>query len=82
MLNFYKGEIYRLKGDKDDNYTKAIAFYKESIEANKNFPKPYKEIGLLQLKLGETEKAKKNLKKYLEISKNAEDAAIIESYLN
>ena len=82
LLNFYKGEIYRLKGDKDDNYTKAIAFYKESIEANKNFSKPYKEIGLLQLKLGETEKAKKNLKKYLEISKNAEDAAIIESYLN
>ena len=81
LLNFYKGEVYRFKGDKDDNYDQAVLAYKKSIKLNKDFPEAYKELGLIQLKIGENDKAKKNLKKFLELSNNSEDKSIIESYI-
>ncbi len=81
LLNFFKGEVYRFKGDEDDNYDQAILAYKKSVKLNNKFPDSYKQLGLLQLKINENEKAKKNLKKYLELSNNAEDKSIIESYI-
>ena len=82
LLEFYKGEIYRLRGDIENNYEKAIEFYKSSINEKNNFPSAYKEIGLLQLKIDKKTEAKKNLKKYLELNKNSEDAEIIKTYLD
>ena len=82
LLKFYKGEVYRLRGDIENNYDKAIDYYNESIKAKKDFPNVYRELGLLQLKIEKNKEAKKNLKKYLELAKNPQDAAIIESYLN
>ena len=82
LLKFYKGEVYRLRGDIENNYDKAIDYYNESLKAKKDFPDVYRELGLLQLKIEKNEEAKKNLKKYLELAKNPQDAAIIESYLN
>ena len=82
MLKFYKGEIYRLRGDIENNYNKAIDYYNEAIALKKDFPDAYREIGLLQLKIGQNSEAKKNLKKYLDIAKNPKDESIIESYLN
>ena len=82
LLKFYKGEVYRLRGDIENNYDKAIDYYNESIKVKKDFPNVYRELGLLQLKIEKNEEAKKNLKKYLELAKNPQDAAIIESYLN
>ena len=84
LLKFYKGEIYRLIGVKEEenNYDKAIDYYDESIKAKNDFPDVYRELGLLQLKIEKNEEAKKNLKEYLKLSKNPQDGAIIESYLN
>ena len=82
LLKFYKGEVYRLRGDKENNYEKAIGYYNESIKEKNNFPNVYRELGLLQLKTEQDNEAKKNLKKYLELAKNPKDAPIIESYLN
>ena len=82
LLKFYKGEVYRLRGDIENNYDKAIDYYNESIKAKKDFPNVYRELGLLQLKTEKKNEAKKNLKKYLELAKNPEDKPIIESYLN
>ena len=82
LLKFYQGEIYRLRGDVEDNFNKAINLYKESINIKEDFPNAYRELGLLQLKIDKIEEAKKNLKKYLEFSSNPEDASIIRSYIN
>ena len=82
LFNFYRGEVYRLKGDIDDNYEKAIDYYNKSIKEKNDFPDVYRELGLLQLKNKENDKAKKNFKKYLEIAKNPKDASIIQSYIN
>ena len=82
LLQFYKGEVYRLRGDIENNHEKAIDFYNESIKIKSDFPDVYKELGLLQFKIEKNDEAKKNLKKYLEIAKNPKDRSIIESYLN
>ena len=82
LLKFYKGEVYRLRGDRENNYDKAINYYNESIKEKKDFPNVYRELGLLQLKIEKNNEAKKNLKKYLELTKNPKDESIIKSYLN
>ena len=82
LLKFYKGEVYRLRGNIENNYDKAIDYYNESIKAKKDFPNVYRELGLLQLKKEKNNEAKKNLKKYLELAKNPKDEPIIKSYLN
>ncbi len=82
LLKFYKGEIHRLRVDIENNYNKAIDYYNESIALKKDFPDVYREIGLLQLKIGQNNEAKKNLKKYLDVAKNPKDESIIKSYLN
>ena len=82
LLKFYKGEIYRLRGDEENNYEKAIEYYNESIKLKKDFPDVYRELGLLQLKTENKQEAKKNLRKYLEVEKNPKDESIIKSYLN
>ena len=82
LLKFYKGEVYRLRGDIEDNYDKAINYYNESIKEKKDFSDVYRELGLLQLKTEKKNEAKKNLEKYLEVAKNPKDASIIKSYLN
>ena len=82
LLKFYKGEVYRLRGDIENNYDKAIDYYNESIKAKKDFPDVYRELGLLQFKIEKNNEAKKNLKKYLELAKKPKDESIIKSYLN
>ena len=82
LLKFYKGQIYRLRGDKEKNYEEAIKLYTEAIKEKKDFPDAYRELGLLQLKIDKNDEAKKNLKKYLELSNNPKDESIIKSYLN
>ena len=82
LLKFYKGEVYRLRGDIEDNYDKAINYYNESIKAKNDFSDVYRELGLLQLKTEKKNEAKKNLAKYLEVAKNPKDESIIKSYLN
>ena len=82
LLKFYKGEIYRLRGDIENNFQKAIDSYKESIELKDDFADVYRELGLLQFKIEKDNEAKKNLQNYLKHSKNPKDKSIIESYLN
>ena len=82
LLKFYKGEIYRLRGDIENNFQKAIDSYKESIKLKEDFPDVYRELGLLQFKIEKDNEAKKNLQNYLKHSKNPKDKSIIESYLN
>jgi hypothetical protein len=73
LLKFYKGEVYRLRGDIEDNYDKAINYYNESIKAKNDFSDVYRELGLLQLKTEKKNEAKKNLTKYLKLAKNPKD---------
>jgi len=82
LLKFYKGEIYRLRTDVENNYQKAINLYKESIKLKEDFPDVYRELGLLQFKTEKDNEAKKNLQNYLKHAKNPKDKSIIESYLN
>ncbi len=82
LLKFYKGEIYRLRGDIENNFQKAIDLYKESIKLKDDFADVYKELGLIQLKIEKDKKAKKNLQRYLDLAINPKDKSIIESYLN
>ena len=82
LLKFYKGEIYRLRGDIENNHQKAIDLYKESIKLKDDFADVYRELGLLQFKIEKDNEAKKNLQNYLKHSKNPKDKSIIESYLN
>jgi len=82
LLKFYKGEIYRLRGDIENNFQKAIDLYKESIKLKDDFADVYRELGLLQLKIEKDKEAKKNLQGYLDLAINPKDKSIIESYLN
>ena len=82
LLKFYKGEIYRLRGDIENNFQKAIDLYKESIKLKDDFADVYRELGLLQLKIEKDKEAKKNLQVYLDLAINPKDKSIIESYLN
>ncbi|HXG29141.1 MAG TPA: M48 family metalloprotease [Nevskiales bacterium] len=73
-------ELYRLRGKPGDDeqakaaYRKALPYADVSAEA-------YRALGLLALKSGERQEARRLLGRYLELEPDAEDRAMVRSYL-
>jgi tetratricopeptide (TPR) repeat protein len=79
-LNFFQGELHRMRAQKDD-IQKAIASYQKSVSFDEYPPAAYRALGLLYRKTGKIEEAHVSFRKYLAADPNAPDYQMIEFYL-
>ncbi len=79
-LHFFKGEMYRLRKKKGD-LEKAMNSYQMSLNLGNVPPALFRQIALVQRKLGKKKEATESLRKYLEANPTAEDAEIIKQLL-
>jgi predicted Zn-dependent protease len=78
---YYLGEVFSNRNEKDDK-EKAIENYKKSIDLNKDFPPPHRDLGLIYYKNKLSDEAKREFKQYLALVPNAEDKKYITIYLD
>jgi regulator of sirC expression with transglutaminase-like and TPR domain len=76
--HFLQGERWRLNGEDQE----AVQAYETAIRYDPTFPEPRRELGLLLRKLGQSEGAGVELRRYLELAPHAPDTPIIRRYLN
>ncbi len=79
-LHFFKGELIRMRGEKD-YVSRSIEYYQKAIEMDGTDPRPRQAIGLMLMKTDQKVRAVENLDMYLKLKPNADDASIIKSYL-
>jgi predicted Zn-dependent protease len=79
-IDFFQGELYRLRGEKKDEES-AIRAYEKALQQPNAPSEAHRALGFLALKRGEKEKAKASLHRYLEASPDADDREMIRSYL-
>ncbi|MEM7080701.1 MAG: M48 family metalloprotease [Pseudomonadota bacterium] len=77
---FYRGETWRIRGGAGD-HKRAIAQYKEAIEASEPNPRAFRELGYLEYKHGDQELAKGYFREFLARVPDASDREMIEFYL-
>ncbi len=79
MIEFFQGELYRLKTDKtDEDLRKSIEAYEKALQVGGTPPiEIYKSLGLVHSKIGEKGKAAQWLEKYLEVDPMAKDRKMI-----
>lgn len=78
---YYLGEVFSNRNEKDDQ-DKAIENYKKSVELNKDFPLPHRDLGLIYYKNKLSDEAKREFETYLALVPNAEDKKYIIIYLD
>ncbi|MBI5576413.1 MAG: M48 family metalloprotease [Deltaproteobacteria bacterium] len=74
------GEVFRQRGEKEDE-AKAVAEYLKAMELDPSFPDPHKCLGMIRMKKGEKEEAKKHFERYLALSPDAPDRGYVEEYM-
>lgn len=79
-LIYFEAEAYRLR-DKDGDRTLAETTYERALLAPDAPPQAWRSLGLVQRRDGRQEAAQQSFKKYLELRPDAEDRAIILSYM-
>jgi lipoprotein NlpI len=80
-LHFFLGELYRLRGEKDD-CANARAEYRKALQLGNPPPEVYRSLGVVCLRMGETQEACDSFEGYLKMNPDASDRQIIESYIN
>ena len=80
LIRFFYGEMFRQRGADGDQQL-AMDAYRHSIEGGAAPPEAYKNLGYLHLKRKEIADAQEQFRKYLELSPDASDRAMIEFYL-
>lgn len=80
ILYFFRGEMYRQRGEPGD-LELAMAAYRKSIEQENVPAAAYKNLGYLYLKTKDLTSAQENFRKYLDADPEASDRAMIEFYL-
>jgi len=80
-LYFYKGEMNRIRSEPGDE-DRAIEAYQTADLAGNAPPETYRSLGLVYLRKGLKEEARKSFEQYLKVNSNATDRLIIESYIN
>lgn len=85
---FYKGEVYRQwqnsnasTREKESDFQKAIKFYKQVIEKDKNYADAYKGLGNVYQRQENHAQAVQEYKTYLSFGNESSDAAYIQNYL-
>src|SRR5262249_37635467 len=79
VLQFYLGEAYRRRNNKDDA-PRAIAAYREAIAAGNAPDAAYRGLGMAALKSGDKDTARDAFKEYLARATTAEDRSMVEMY--
>ena len=80
-VHFFLGELYRLRGEKDDcenacsEYQKALQLGNPPSEINRS-------LGVVYLRMGKSKEARDPFEEYLKVNPDASDRQIIESYIN
>ena len=80
LVRYFYGEMFRQRGGSGDA-ERARDAYLHSLEGGFAPPEAYKNLGYLELKSGDTEKAQTHFRRYLELAPDADDRAMIEFYL-
>lgn len=79
-LIYFEAEIYRLREDKDD-LKLAEQTYERAVLAANTPPQAWRSLGLIQRRDGRHDAAVQSFRKYLDLRPNADDRAIITSYM-
>jgi beta-barrel assembly-enhancing protease len=79
-LHFFKGELYRLR-KKNGDQEKALESYQTSMKLGAPPPEVFRQIALVQHRLGDKNGAITSLQKYLLANPNAEDAQVIKQLI-
>lgn len=80
LVDFFYGEMYRQRGQAEDS-EQAKKAYSRAIERGNPPPLAYRNLGYLNLKEGDTERARHNLSQYLLLSPDATDREMVQFYL-
>jgi predicted Zn-dependent protease len=80
-IHFFLGEVYRLRGEKED-CDSACSEYWKALELGNPPPEIYKSLGLVYWRTGRTKEACDSFMEYLKAIPDASDRQIIESYVN
>ncbi|MFQ6016675.1 MAG: M48 family metalloprotease [Kiloniellaceae bacterium] len=79
-LHFFRGELYRLRGE-DDDRSKAAAAYEEALKLGEAPPETHRALGLVYWSMERSKDAREAFETYLRQDPGAEDRAMIESYI-
>jgi predicted Zn-dependent protease len=80
QLQFFQGELYRLRNDKGDP-ARALASYERALAVGGAPPEANRAAGLLLMRQGEKNRARAAFERYLIEAPEAEDKAMIQAYL-
>jgi predicted Zn-dependent protease len=78
---FLLGESVRENGQPDAE-REAMTNYQKAIALRRNYPEPYRSLGMMAMKKGEKKEAKKHFEVYLTLRPDAEDRDYIGQYIN
>lgn len=80
LVNYYRGEVYRLRGA-DGDQDLALADYRAASQASSPPPVAFRGIGLISRTRGQRDEAVSAFNRYLELAPQAPDASFIKSYI-
>lgn len=75
------GELYRRRGEAEDA-DKAFAHYRAALAKDAEFAPPYRALGLLFLKKGDSDQARRHFKLYLSLAPNSPNLSYVQQYLS
>lgn len=79
-LLFFKGELYRLRGEEGDG-EKAVTAYTQAIAERDAPPEVFRSLAFVEWSLGHHEEARQAFERYLEFAPGADDRLMIESHI-
>ncbi len=80
-IHFFLGELYRLRGEKDDCESASLE-YQKALKLGNPPPEIYRSLGVVCLRMGKAQEACDSFEEYLKVNPDASDRQIIESYIN
>ena len=80
-LHYIQGELYRLRRE-DGDEALAIAAYRQALTGEGAPPEAYRDLGLMLMKKQQTGEALDHLRAYLAAAPEAEDQAMVLSYIS
>jgi predicted Zn-dependent protease len=79
-MRFFLGEVYRLRGEKDDSEN-AFSEYRKALDLGPPPAELYRSMGVVCLRMGKAKEACNAFEEYLKANPDASDRQIIESYI-
>ena len=79
-IHYFRGELYRLRGDEGD-LKQAISFYRKALKGKGAPAETHRELGLVYWKTNQAKLARKSFRAYLAAAPRAEDRTMVKSYI-